>query len=288
MKIEISHVTRYTYEEPATDSVNEIRLTPRTNYRQSCYHHEISIEPVAALFSYEDYFGNRVHAFSVAKPHRELVIRTKATVVTHDRPLTPFNPDAGSSQLEELAGEKLRNRYIEYLLPTDYTEVTPELLEFAEELGPLADGEVYEWVRGAAAAIYRQFVYDPQATSVHTTVSEMLQLRRGVCQDFTHLLIALCRSKGIPSRYVSGYHFVGDLQGGSADFEQASHAWVEVFIPGMGWSGIDPTNNAEIGWRYVKLAHGRDYKDIVPVKGVYRGTGNQRLEVVVDVKKLGG
>ncbi|OXM83213.1 transglutaminase family protein [Paenibacillus rigui] len=285
MKIEISHVTRYTYEEPATDSVNELRLTPRTNYRQSCYHHEVWIEPVASLFTYEDYFGNRVHSFSVSKPHRELVIKTKATVVTQDQSSAAQRGLPLKEQLELLQSEKLQNRYIEFLLPTQYTELTEGLLAYAARY-PLAEEGLYVWAKQLSEGIHQDFTYDPDATHVHTTVSDTLKLRRGVCQDYAHLMIAVCRSIGMPARYVSGYHFVGDLQGGSADFEQASHAWVEVHIPGTGWLGFDPTNHTEVGWRYVKLGHGRDYKDIVPVKGVYRGSGGQKLTVTVDVRKL--
>lgn len=285
MKIEISHVTRYRYEEPATDSVNEIRLTPRTNYRQSCYHHEVTVEPAASLFTYEDYFGNRVHSFTVNKPHRELVIRTKAVVVTVDKPQGSDLPKLPLDQQKELlASEPLQNRYVEFMLPTAYTEETEEVCAFVEN-HPFTEEGMHEWTRRLSETIYNEFTYDPEATHVSSKVSDTLRLKRGVCQDYAHLMIALCRSKGLPARYVSGYHFVGDLQGGSADFEQASHAWVEVHIPGTGWLGFDPTNNAEVNWRYVKLGHGRDYKDIVPVKGVYRG-GRQRLEVTVDVRKL--
>jgi len=285
MKIEISHVTRYTYEDAVTDSVNELRLTPRTNYRQSCYHHEVWIEPVASLFTYEDYFGNRVHSFSVSKPHRELVIRTKATVVTRDQSYASQQGLPMKEQLELLQSEKLQNRYIEFMLPTAYTELTEGLLAYAARY-PITEDGLYVWAQRLSEGIYKDFTYDPDATHVHTTVSDTLKLRRGVCQDYAHLMIAVCRSIGLPARYVSGYHFVGDLQGGSADFEQASHAWVEVHIPGTGWLGLDPTNNTEVGWRYVKLGHGRDYKDIVPVKGVYRGTGSQKLTVTVDVRRL--
>jgi len=121
---------------------------------------------------------------------------------------------------------------------------------------------------------------------VKTTASEMFGKKRGVCQDFAHFMIACCRACRIPARYVSGYHFVGDLQGGTANFEQASHAWVEAFVPGLGWCSFDPTNADPVGERYVKLGHGRDYKDIVPVKGVYRGSGEQKLKVTVDVRKI--
>ncbi|MEK8129144.1 transglutaminase family protein [Paenibacillus filicis] len=285
MKIEIQHVTRYKYGEPATESVNELRLTPRTDGRQSCYHHEVMIEPTASLFTYEDYFGNRVHAFSVNSPHRELVVRTRATVVTRDQD-TAIRPAAAlEEQLLKLQSEEFQDRYIEYLLPTAYTLETEELLAYAERY-PFGGEGLFAWSRGLMEGIHRDLTYDPGASHVHTTVSETLQLLRGVCQDYAHLMIAVCRSRGVPARYVSGYHFVGDLQGGSADFEQASHAWVEVQIPGTGWLGFDPTNQAEVGWRYVKLGHGRDYKDIVPVKGVYRGSGEQHLEVTVDVRRL--
>lgn len=269
-----------------TDSVNEIRLTPRTNYRQSCYHHEVEVHPPANLLTYEDFFGNRVHAYSVNKPHTEMVIHTKATVVTLDKAQGTDLPHIPlEEQVKLLNDEKFQNRYIEFILPTRYTEVTPELVEFASQ-HPFEDAEdMFEWTRKLSSTIYEQFTYDPEATSVNTTVKRALMLKRGVCQDYAHLMIAVCRSVGLPSRYVSGYHFVGDLQGGNANFEQASHAWVETHIPGTGWLGFDPTNNVEVNWRYIKLGHGRDYKDIVPVKGVYRGAAGT-LTVKVDVRQL--
>jgi transglutaminase-like putative cysteine protease len=291
MKLRISHTTRYSYSGPVTDSVNELRLTPFTNEQQSCYQHSISIEPGASLFSYDDYFGNRVHAFSVNEPHRKLTIRTQMTVVTK----AAANPAAGDEGMQPkltwgwLATEDVQNRFAEYLLPTDYTAVTSEVAAFAET--PLPEeypGEqgVYDWLTGMSKRIRSEFIYDPQATNVQTVASDMIRRRRGVCQDFAHLMIAACRAKGIPARYVSGYHFVGDLQDGSADFEQASHAWVEAYAPAYGWCGFDPTNESPVGERYVKLGHGRDYKDIVPVKGVYRGASESNLEVTVDVKRI--
>lgn len=309
MKLYISHVTQYSYAEPITDSVNEIRLTPSTNERQSCYNHSIFIEPNASLFTYEDCFGNRVHAFSVNGPHAKLTIRTNTTVVTTES----FNQEESihKQQLKpaeawaRLTSDESVDRFIEFLLPTSYTEVTPEIVTFMEQV-PLvgavhetavaAEGSVmvdvtpmvgiYEWLTALSKHIRTSFIYDPSATNVRTKASEMIAMRRGVCQDFAHLMIAVCRAKGVPARYVSGYHFVGDLQGGSADFEQASHAWVEAYVPKVGWCGFDPTNESPIGERYVKLGHGRDYKDIVPVKGIYHGTGQQSLQVTVDVRKV--
>jgi transglutaminase-like putative cysteine protease len=291
MKLSITHVTQYEYGAPVTDSVNEIRLTPSTNERQSCYQQSISIEPNASLFSFEDYFGNRVHAFSVNDPHKRLTIRTSMTVVTREAPTKEERKQSlkditRQQSWEWLKTEEAGNRFAEFLLETAYTTVTPEVEAFACELmGPEFDGRtsVLNWLNDLSAKIRTEFIYDPDATDVNTKSADMLAHRRGVCQDFAHLMITASRAFGIPARYVSGYHFVGDLQGGSADFEQASHAWVEA---GIGWASFDPTNIDPVGERYVKLGHGRDYKDIVPVKGVYRGGGEQVLQVTVDVRKL--
>lgn len=292
MKLHISHTTQYSYNGPVIDSVNEIRLTPFTNEQQSCYQHAISVEPNASLFSYDDYFGNRVHVFSVNSQHRKLTIRSQMTVVTREAVKPPLGKEGPPSKeaWEWLAKDKTVNRFAEYLLPTDYTGISPEVAAFAEATIHNESGEdrigVYGWLLAVSNKIRNEFVYDPEATNVRTIASDMMHRRRGVCQDFAHLMIAACRSKGVPARYVSGYHFVGDLQGGSADFEQASHAWVEAYVPSMGWCGFDPTNDALVGERYVKLGHGRDYKDIVPVKGVYMGTSEADLEVTVDVKRI--
>jgi transglutaminase-like putative cysteine protease len=287
MKLEISHITKYTYPESVQDSVNEIRLTPRTNYRQACYYHSISTEPSSSLFTYEDFFNNRVHSFTLNKPHKELTIKMVSTIVTHNNDNTQQTIMSPAQEQEILKSETFINQYAEYLLPTAYTELTPGIKAYSDSI-PHEGISICELITNIYTTIHRDFVYDPEATSVQTTVGEMLQIKRGVCQDYSHFMIAICRDKGIPTRYVSGYHFVGDLQGGNAAFTQASHAWVECFIPGTAWFGYDPTNNCQLDWRYVKLAHGRDYNDIVPVKGVYRGNGKQDLEVIVDVRLIEG
>lgn len=293
MKLNISHVTYYEYENPVTDSVNEIRLTPSTNERQSCYQQAIWIEPNASLFSYEDFFGNRVHAFSVNDPHHKLTIRTQMTVVTKGAPSAEeqavlLNGSLPQEAWDWLKGEEAQNRFAEFLLPTEYANVTPEVERFADNVNGSFEAKeinVLEWLTALSAKIRGDFIYDPEATTVKTKAADMLENKRGVCQDFAHLMIACSRARGIPARYVSGYHFVGDLQGLTADFEQASHAWVEAYVPRLGWCCFDPTNETPVGERYVKLGHGRDYKDIVPVKGVYRGFGGQKLTVTVDVRK---
>lgn len=289
MKLEIIHQTNYIYEDKVGYSVNEIRLTPRTNFRQSCVNHTITTFPYAELFSYQDYFGNIAHAFTVSKPHRELVIKSHSIVDTHEKDRNEYTLFPLKKEQEFLKSEKFVNHYAEYLSATPYTMTMNEMINYALTLPDLETaGSVYHLLRYISETIYATFIYDPNATHVHTTVEETLKLKRGVCQDFAHLMIAICRVKGIPARYISGYHFIGDLQGGHADFEQASHAWIEAYVPGIGWVGFDPTNNGLINWRYVKVGHGRDYRDIVPVKGIYQGVSSQRMTVEVDVKLVKG
>lgn len=287
MKFRVQHITHYHYDARIADSVNEIRLSPRTNGRQSCYQHMIVTTPYAPLYSYEDYFGNRVHAFSVAKPHKDLTICANSIVVTKERNETDTNVLPYNEEVALLKSESFADQFAEYLAPTEYTQRTEQVKQIAASLWARKSfTSVSDLLETMTRMIKTDYLYDPSATHVHTKVDEMIKLQRGVCQDFAHLMIALCRTLSIPSRYISGYQYILDLSGANADFEQASHAWVEAYIPKVGWTGYDPTNDVPIDWRYIVLAHGRDYKDIVPVKGVYRGTPNQMLDVTVNVEKI--
>jgi transglutaminase-like putative cysteine protease len=285
VKLAICHITKYSYQEPVVDSINEIRLSPISADGQACEYHSITIEPSAPLFSYEDYFGNRVHAFSVDMPHQELSIMTQSVVTTSIEVQKPSSDLGQQERSGILHAKAFRDHHIDLLLPSRRAPLTEGVTDYARKI-ELPEKEPYFIADAIAKQIHADFQYDPDATHVQTTIQEMLSIRRGVCQDFAHLMIAICRFKGLPARYVSGYHFIGDLQVGAHEFQQASHAWVEVFIPGMGWCGFDPTNNAPVNGRYVKLGHGRDYEDITPVKGVYRGTPVQKMSVTVDVQKL--
>lgn len=287
MKFQILHVTRYKYAADIADSVNEIRLSPRTNHNQACYQHMINLSPHAPLYAYEDYFGNLVHAFSVSEPHSELAISVHSIVVTNDQAKPGKSILPYSQERAILDSEPFLNQFAEYLNPTAYTQITGDVQEIAAHfLGVQTIESVSQLLSLITTGIKRDYIYDPHATQVQTKIDEMIKLHRGVCQDFAHLMIALCRCMGIPARYVSGYQYITDLSGGNADFEQASHAWVEAYIPQIGWTGFDPTNDVPVTWRYIILAYGRDYKDIVPVKGVYHGTPQQELKVSVDVKKI--
>ncbi|CAM3228345.1 transglutaminase family protein [Sporolactobacillus spathodeae] len=287
MKFNISHLTKYKYASEIADSVNEIRLTPRTNTHQTCLQSRITTSPQAPIYTYEDYFKNLVYSFSVADPHTLLTIHSESIVVTSNEEPVIKSVLTGAQELEELASERFLDDYAEYLHPSEYTPITPDISQMASQFeASHTFASLADKLTALTAQIKNDFTYDPSATQVQTKIDEMIQLRRGVCQDFAHLMIALCRTMGIPARYVSGYQYITDINGGNADFEQASHAWVEAYIPGVGWTGFDPTNNVPINWRYIILAYGRDYKDIVPVKGIYHGTPQQKLDVIVDVRQI--
>jgi Transglutaminase-like enzymes, putative cysteine proteases len=287
MKFQILHVTRYQYASDIADSVNEIRLSPRTNRNQSCYQHMITLSPHAPLYAYEDYFGNLVHAFSVSEPHSALEIQARSIVVTNDLAQQKQSVLPYEKERAILDSEPFLDQFAEYLNPTAYTEVTEDVRKIGEDF--LRGGtyvSLSDLLGKMTSAIKEDYIYDPSATQVQTKIDEMIKLRRGVCQDFAHLMLALCRYMSIPARYVSGYQYITDLSGGNADFQQASHAWVEAYLPKVGWTGFDPTNDVPVTWRYIVLAYGRDYRDIVPVKGVYHGTPQQELNVSVNVKKI--
>lgn len=288
MKLKISHLTQYTYKEPVIDSVNELRLTPKTDQYQSCCEHKIIVEPTVALFSYTDYFGNVTHHFTLNSPHQQLLIKVETIVETKKREQLEKSKLSFKEELEVFTSEKFQNQFAEYLMETAYTIIPSELITFVKTvIDHNQTKSTYGLLEQISNVIYTNFTYDQNATNVHTTLEETLRLKRGVCQDYAHLMIGICRIFNIPARYVSGYHFIGDLDGHTVDLQHASHAWIEAYIPSIGWVEFDPTNNnGKIDWRYVKTSHGRDYRDVAPIKGVYKGTANQNLVVSVDVQYL--
>lgn len=287
MKLRITHITQYNYEEPVTDSVNELRLTPIIDEQQRYLQHSIKIKPSVPLFSYSDYFGNTTHYFTINSPHKHLLIKMDSIVETNLREQPKKSKLSYKEELNILNSSKSQNTFAEYLMETAYTIITPELITFVKQaIDEKKIKNTYQLLEQISTVIYKQFTYDQQATNVHTTLADTLQLKRGVCQDYAHLMIAICRIFNLPARYISGYHFIGDVENNQSNIQHASHAWIEAYIPLVGWVGFDPTNNGVIDWRYVKLSHGRDYSDISPVKGIYKGTSSHRLNVLVDIQYL--
>jgi transglutaminase-like putative cysteine protease len=281
MKLQIHHRTHHAYASPVRDSFNEARLEPVDSERQTRQSFLLRVLPSTRLSHYYDFYHNCVHVIDLLAPHQELTVEATSIVDTHELPLLP--EDATPAPLSALPACARLGECYDFLQPSTYVSLTPEAGQLALDV---AAGRTDVWQVALAVMqhIHAEFVYLPAVTHVHTTMPEALRLRRGVCQDFAHVMTGLCRALGIPARYVSGY-----LYNGPADRlkgAQATHAWVEVFVPGIGWRGLDPTNAQQANSRYVKIASGRDYGDVSPLRGTYRGTAQRKLSVEVLVTRL--
>ena len=286
MHYRVTHTTRYRYAQPVSQCQNEARMRPRATPRQKCTSHRLYVSPEpASRHEREDVFGNHVAYFAVQKAHTVLEVTALSEVQ-----LTPGAPlDAAATPPWESVAQSLRGTDSSLLEAREFVLASP----FA------APGDGYaEYARAcftpgrplleAATALMEQihdeFEYDPLFTTVATPLDQVFAHRRGVCQDFAHLLIACLRALGLPARYVSGYL---ETEAGPGQEKlrgaDASHAWVAVFCPGAGWIDLDPTNRQLPDTRHLTLAWGRDYGDVAPLNGVIRGGGPATLEVEVDV-----
>ncbi len=282
MNYAIRHVTRFQYTNPVAESITEVRMQPRTTERQSCPLFRLSVRPQAVVHSYQDHLENTVHHFSLPAPHREMVIIAESEVLTLPPPPPPhaLTPDDWGRSDEQAAS----GAFWDMITPSENTANTPKLAALAAELDVRRRADPLTVLRELNAAIHRTFAYDATSTKVDSPIDEPLTHRRGVCQDFTHIMIALARNHlHIPCRYVSGYlyHRRDDR---SAD--GASHAWLEVLLPDLGWVGFDPTNNLVAGERHIQIAIGRDYQDAPPTRGVFKGVADSELSVTVRVRTL--
>lgn len=272
----IHHITRYQYDRPVKESVNEIRIYPLPCKEQEALYHEINITGSPEILLINDYWGNRTGMFNLLDSHKELTIESKLIVRT-----LGSNSDAitAPGTLKELQAEMEQNLSLLELRQVTEIELREQLSNLAARFST-SEMPVSMIVERCANYIFSQFKYIKGITNVETTVAEILQLESGVCQDFAHLMLELLRNTGIPCRYVSGY--ICPNKNGMRG-EGATHAWVEAWIPGYGWTGIDPTNNVWVNNHHVKLAVGRDFKDCSPIKGTFKGPARQSLSVYVSV-----
>ncbi|GHC09982.1 transglutaminase family protein [Cerasicoccus arenae] len=276
MLLNIIHRTTYRYAQPARDSFNEVRLQPIDLEWQKRLSFSLTSNPPAPQHDYLDLYQNRVYLLELAAPHTELAIEMKSRVETTCRP-QPV-PEAPSGLHQPALAFQLHD----FLMDTEFVQLSPELWRCAVDCLPNGLSDVWSNALTLSNWVYESFQYAPGTTHAHTTVNETLTDRRGVCQDFAHVLLGLCRSLKIPARYVSGYFFNDQFDpalGGS----EASHAWVEVFLPQQGWYGLDPTHRRPVDDRYVSVAVGRDYQDIRPVSGAYRGASEREMDVHVRI-----
>ncbi|MBL9188585.1 MAG: transglutaminase family protein [Opitutaceae bacterium] len=279
MHLRVTHRTTFTYEGQAHDSFNEVRLRPIDDETQRCHSFKLGLAPAASTRDYVDFYGNTVHYFEVPGEHRKLVIEAVSHVETTPLSARPAIPRVAIADLERSAE---REMLAEFYGSSHYVPLEVDLWREAQDA--LAEGRSDVWgdVRRLGEHIYRRFAYRPKSTGVNTRATDVLKLRMGVCQDFAHVHLGLCRSMGIPARYVSGYFFNTTRRPREIE---ASHAWIEAYVPGHGWAAYDPTHERVADERYVKIAVGRDYADIRPVNGTYRGPPTRSLKVVVSVRE---
>lgn len=276
----IDHETTYLYSERVRESYTVCHLQPISDVTQYCTGFDLAIEPRTQVFAYRDRFGNQVHHFGYLPNHDLLTVCARSRVVTA-RASLPEPP--GAVHRDVLAADPLLPEFYDYLHESAYVAFGPALIDFSAWLGEPANDLTAYFIR-AGEAIRELFRYDREATGVHTIVDEAVALRSGVCQDFAHVHVALCRLHGIPARYVSGY--IHTRSGDDVLGAEASHAWCEAYLPPYGWVGYDTTHARLINDEFVKIAVGRDYRDVSPVRGVYKGASQSLLSVNVAVEAL--
>ena len=284
MLLEVRHITEYHYAGPVRESVMELWMQPQKSGSQRLVSFEVEIEPHARLFSYADAFGNPVYHFDVPQPHETLRIEIRSAVETTPRNDLPQSLDLG--EWDRLRSPFVQAECFDFLHSHGYAEETAALRAFVakHKIDELRHRDPLSAMLALNKIIYDAFEYKPGVTEADSPIDLALASGRGVCQDFAHIMLAICRSWGLPARYVSGYLFTDRSEGDRSD-PDATHAWVEVFLPSLRWLGFDPTNNVIAGERHVAVAVGRDYNDVPPSRGVYKGEQDSQLVVGVVVRK---
>jgi transglutaminase-like putative cysteine protease len=275
MILEIQHETHLSYNEPVSESIAEVRMEPVSDDDQTCRSFHLALSPSAGIFRYQGGFGNHVHHFNILPPHTEVRILAASVVETHPRPRNlpdsqaAYPPDVDAGGLELL----------DYLQMRGPVRHTPRLEPLLDSLRPRPGMPLGELVAQVSSAIHSRFEYAKHVTLASSPIDDVLEYGKGVCQDFTHLMIAVLRSFGVPARYVSGYIH-------RPNAESQSHAWCEAWLPDLGWVGVDPTNDQVVGDGFVKVAIGRDFTDVPPNKGIYRGRADESIMVRVETRPL--
>jgi transglutaminase-like putative cysteine protease len=275
MILEVQHETRLEYSDPVTESVGEVRMEPVSDADQSCRSFHLAVSPAVEPSRYQDGFGNHVHHFNVLPPHGEVRVLAASVVETHPRPRAP----ADSRATWPLRPAALDLEALDFLRLRGPTRPTARLRPLLERLEPRPGMRLAELAEEVAHYIRGHFEYGRDATLASSPIDDVLTAGKGVCQDFTHLMIAVLRSYGVPARYVSGYLHRGEKA-------SQSHAWCEVWLPDLGWLGFDPTNDVAVSEHFVKVAIGRDFTDVPPNKGVYRGRAEEKIFVRVETRVL--
>jgi transglutaminase-like putative cysteine protease len=277
----IRHLTRFRYSQPISESIMETRMHPRSDSSQHCLTFALSVSPRCRVFSYHDHLGNNVQHFDIPGEHNQLVIVAESVVEQQPLADVPgfLAPDAWQA-LDELIDS---GDYWEMLLPSTFAAETPAVQLLAKQMEATRRDDPLMLVQELNQRLFNYFEYVPRATRVDSPVDEAIVSGKGVCQDFAHAMIALLRHVRIPARYVSGYLY-RSREDNDRSTPDATHAWVEALMPSLGWVGFDPTNNLVAHHRHLRTAVGRDYADVPPTHGIFRGKTASELYVAVHVE----
>jgi transglutaminase-like putative cysteine protease len=286
VRLDIRYRCSFEYDELVRESQNELRVCPLSDERQTLLSYRVHTSPAARVYSFEDYWGTRVDAFGVREPHIFLEVTAEATVETKGQQLITSSPP-----MSAVLDPWFTDLNIEYLERTRHVDWDDALRDDARRQVELAGNDLVSAVLAIHRRVGGVLTYEPGTTYVGVSIDELLARGAGVCQDYAHLAIAMCRSVGIPARYVSGYLFTADdASGRDVEGDVVSvqtHAWFEAAIPGFGWFALDPTNRQEVSLRHVTIGRGRDYDDVPPLRGVYTGPPDAELDVSVEMRRLG-
>ena len=279
----VHHHTRYRYDSEVRESTMEVRMQPRTDRQQRCLNFRLEVRPHAQVLTTIDCMQNAIHYFDIPSRHIELTLRAQ-TLVMVQAP-DPLPESLELSAWKELEVDAANGHHWDWLTPSAFARPTPLLSDFAKQFVFSKDLDPLSVISRLNEGIHAEIEYTPNSTAVDSPIDIALENRRGVCQDFSHIMIALLRKAGIPARYISGYIFQGPESKEGVDLSSASHAWVEAFLPGIGWTGIDPTNNTYVHDKHIRIALGRDYADVPPTRGVYKGGAKSELSVGVHISE---
>jgi len=289
MLFRVTHTTDYRYGEPVAEAYLELRLTPLSREGQTIQEHRLTIEPASRTSGYRDYFGNQVAFLSLPYRHSRLTIRSEALVKTEFKPLPDDSLELTTQEARQILTGSLPLVF-DYLQPTDMVKIGREAVQWAKRY--LAGQIVLrKGLENLNRAIYENFQYRKGTTNFSTDVSTIWRDRIGVCQDFAHIMLSVLRTAGLPSRYVCGYIETAPPRGDNGEGKRlvgsvATHAWVEVLLPGQHWVALDPTNNRWCGEQHIAVSFGRDASEAAPIRGTFKGSGDQVMKVQVKVIRV--
>lgn len=291
MRYKIKHITEYIYQETVSTGHNRLCLVPLSNQEQRCLSATIKISPPPDELTYRtDFFGNTLLFISIYKEHEQLEIISESLVdiesrINADRAFNSYRLWRETMELIAVTGDIYAD-VVQYTLPSIHVPYSEEIRRFAEDCFP-EDATLWGGCQALMQKIFTSIEFKPGFTTVNTPVESVLKSRKGVCQDFAHLMIACLRNMGLPARYVSGYLETFPPPGKEKLVgSDASHAWVAIYFPEIGWVEFDPTNNLLPTHHHIMVAFGRDYFDVAPIKGIIFSSGKQNIVVKVDVNRV--